>query len=98
MDRDRLAEDVICEVSPSGARFLEHEHTLRYFKEELFSPALADRRVAAAWPADPESMLDRARAKAKHLIETAPNRCPLSDADKNEIRKVVASADREAGG
>ena len=98
VDEDRLAEEVICEVSPTGARFMEHEHTLKYFRQELFSPELADRGVAAAWVDEPEAMLAKARAKAKRLIETAPNRCPLSDADKAEIGRIVAAADREAEG
>ena len=97
VDADRLAEEVICEVAPTGARFLEHEHTVRYFREESFTPELADRRVAGAWFDDPTSMLDRAVAKARRLVATAPNRCPLSDADRRAIGKIVADADREAG-
>ena len=97
VDADRLAEDVIAEVAPTGARFMEHEHTVRYMREELFTPELADRRVAAAWIADPETMLDRARAKANHLIATAPNRCLLSESDRKAIREILNVADREAG-
>jgi len=98
VDEERLAEEVICEVAPNGARFMEHEHTLKYFKEELFSPDLADRQVAAAWFEDsPEGMLDRARSKATELIATAPNRCPLADADRREIQRILDAADRQAG-
>jgi trimethylamine--corrinoid protein Co-methyltransferase len=97
VDEERLAEEVICEVTPRGARFMEHEHTLKYFKEELFSPDLADRQVAAAWfDANPEGMLDRARARATQLMATAPNRCPLSDGDKAEIQRILDAADRQA--
>jgi len=97
VDTDRLAEEVICEVAPTGARFLEHEHTVRHCRDELFSPDLADRRVAAAWFHDTTSMLDRARAKASHLVATAPNRCPLDEPARREIRAILAAADREAG-
>ncbi len=96
VDAERLAEEVICEVAPTGARFLEHPHTVRYFREELFSPELADRRVAGAWFNDPTAMLDRARAKAQRLIATAPSRCPLSDEQRRSIREILAAADREA--
>lgn len=96
VDEDRLAEDVICEVAPTGARFMEHQHTYRYFKEELFSPELADRRVAAAWINEPEAMLDHARGKAKRLIQTAPNRCPLSEADRRAVQAILDAADKEA--
>lgn len=96
VDAERLAEEVICEVSPEGARFMEHDHTLQYFREEMFSPELAHRNVAAAWIDGPETMLARARAKAKRLIETAPNRCTLSQAEQKAIRSILDAADREA--
>lgn len=97
VDAERLAEEVICEVTPHGARFLEHEHTLKYYREELFSPELADRRVALAWAADPVTMVDRARAKARRLTAEAPNCCPLSDADQRRIRTILDEACRAAG-
>ena len=97
VDEERLAEEVICQVAPGGARFMEHEHTLKYFKEELFSPDLADRQVAAAWfDGNPKGMLDRARARATQLLDAAPNQCPLSDADRAEIQRVLDAADRQA--
>lgn len=96
IDEERLAEEVICEVSPTGARFMEHPHTLKYFKDELFSPALADRQVAAAWfDGQQQGMLDRARAKAQRLVASAENRCPLSAAAQSEIRQILAAADRQ---
>ena len=95
-DDERLAEEVICEVAPTGARFLEHEHTARHCRDALFTPELADRRVAGAWFTDPTTMLDRARAKARHLVATAPNRCPLDAAARRAIRGILAAADREA--
>jgi len=97
VDAERLAEEVICEVAPTGARFLEHPHTVAHFREDAFSPELADRRVAGAWFDDPTTMLDRAVAKARRLVASAPNRCPLSAADQAAIRKILAAADREAG-
>ena len=96
VDADRLAEEVICEVAPTGARFLEHEHTARHCRDELFSPELADRRVAGAWFNDPTTMLDRARAKARQLVATAPNRCPLDPAARRAIQEILDDADREA--
>ena len=96
VDEDRLAEEVICEVAPQGARFLDHEHTFEHYREELFSPELADRGVAAGWVDEPEAMVERARAKAQHLVETAPNLCPLSESDRREIQKILDAADREA--
>ncbi|MBI2302269.1 MAG: trimethylamine methyltransferase family protein [Armatimonadetes bacterium] len=96
VDEDRLAEEVIAEVSPTGARFMEHEHTARYHREELYSPALADRRVAGAWIGDPVEMVERARAMARRLVDTAENRCRLSDTDRAQVRRIVAEADARA--
>ncbi len=64
--------------------------------DELFSPELADRRVAGAWFTDPTTMLDRARARASDLVATAPNRCPLDAAARSAIREILDDADREA--
>jgi len=94
---DKLAEELICEVGPAGARFVETEHTARYFREEFWLPELLDRRTPMAWAAEPVTMLDNARKKAQHLLATAPNRCPLDDAQKQEVARIVAAADRQVG-
>jgi trimethylamine--corrinoid protein Co-methyltransferase len=95
VDEERLAEEVICAVAPEGARFIETEHTARFFRDELWMPELLDRRLPMAWAQDPVTMLENATRKAKRLIETAPNRCPLSDEQKREVRRIVTAADRE---
>ncbi len=95
VDEERLAEQVICDIAPQGARFIETEHTAKFFREELWLPELLDRRLPMAWARDTVTMLDNARRKAKQLIETAPNRCPLSDEQKREVARIVAAADRE---
>lgn len=95
VDAEQLAEEVIAEVAPRGAYFLAHPHTAAHYRAELFASELMDRRAPMAWIGDPETMLDRARAKAIRLLETAPNRCPLSDEQKREIRRILAAADAE---
>jgi trimethylamine--corrinoid protein Co-methyltransferase len=92
---ETIAEEVIAEVAPTGARYLEHDHTLKHFRHELWLPELADRRMAAAWRAHPTTMLDNARAKAKRLMETAVNRCPLDERQISEIQSILSTADRE---
>jgi len=92
---DTIAEEVIKQVVPSGARYLEHPHTLRHFRDDLWLPQLADRRLPGAWAEAPTTMLDNARAKARGLLETATNQCPLDRAQKAEIRRILAVADRE---
>jgi trimethylamine--corrinoid protein Co-methyltransferase len=92
---ETIAQEVIVEVAPTGARYLEHEHTLEHFRHELWLPELVDRRMAAAWRERPTTMLDNARAKARRLMETAVNRCPLDERQKNEIQRILSAADRE---
>jgi trimethylamine---corrinoid protein Co-methyltransferase len=91
---DRLAETVNLNVIPEGARFMEHEHTLEFFRREQWYPDFLDRRVANAWVADPKTMLDNARQKALTLLSTAPNLCPLTVNQKQEIQNILAEADR----
>jgi trimethylamine--corrinoid protein Co-methyltransferase len=92
---EAIAEEVIAEVAPTGAHYLEHDHTLKHFRQELWLPELADRRMAAAWRAQPTTMLDNARAKARRMMETAVNRCPLDERQKSEIQRILATADQE---
>jgi trimethylamine--corrinoid protein Co-methyltransferase len=98
VDDERLAEEVILEVAPRGAYYLEHDHTFRHYKDELFVSELMDRRAPMAWAANPATMLDNARAKAIRLLEAAPNLCPLTEEQRAEIKRIVATADRQADG
>jgi trimethylamine--corrinoid protein Co-methyltransferase len=45
---DTLAVDVIREVGQGGS-FLQHDHTARYFREELFFPTLFRRQTIDQW-------------------------------------------------
>lgn len=93
---ETIAEEVITEVAPRGAYFLNHEHTATHFRRELFLPELLDTNVPMAWIENPRTMLDNARAKALRLIDTAENRCPLSDEQRAQVRAIVADAQRVA--
>ena len=96
VDEETIAEELICEVAPRGAYFLNEEHTARHFREELYLPELIDTQVPMAWIEDPVTMLDNARAKARRLIESAENKCPLSDEQRAQVREIVADAERVA--
>jgi len=95
VDEEHLAEDVIREVAPTGARYLDHEHTVRFCRDEVWTPELSDRTVPMAWMNHPTSMLEKAAAKAGKLIAEAPNRCPLSASQRAEIAEIVAEADAD---
>lgn len=92
---EALAEDVILSVAPTGARYLESEHTLRRYRDELWFPKLVRRAAAKSYMDNPHDMLDRARARALELLANSPNRCPLDSAQRSEIERICAAADRE---
>jgi len=97
VDDGRLDEDSIAETAARGAYYMETEHTAKFFREELWFPKFCDFRNAFAWQSDPSDMIERARDRARELVATAENRCPLTDGQKKEILKLVTAADREAG-
>ncbi len=86
---------VLLEVAPTGAYFLNHEHTARHFRRETWLPDLVDRRVPIAWLSDPKTMLDNARAKARRVAAEARNQCPLSEEQKRQVQAIVTEADRK---
>jgi len=91
---ETIAEEVIAEVAPRGAYFLGEDHTAEHFKSELWLPELVDSQVPMAWVEDPVTMVDNARAKARKLVETSENKCPLSDEERRQVEEIVADARR----
>lgn len=92
VDEETLAEDVIKEVAPRGAYYLNQDHTAKFFRSELYLPDLVDRRVPMAWLTDPANMLDNARRQAHRVVADAENQCPLSDEQKRQVADIVAEA------
>lgn len=94
---ETLAEDVIIRAG-IGANYLGNPHTVRNARKENWFPELIDRRTVASYMAEPVTMLQNAREKARGLIGTAPNRSRLDQTQIKEITKVVERADREIAG
>ncbi|MGE5530566.1 MAG: trimethylamine methyltransferase family protein, partial [Bacteroidota bacterium] len=90
VDEERLAEEVIKEVAPRGAYYLNHDHTAKFFRSELYMYELVDRRVPMAWLTDPANLLDNARAKARRIAAEAHNQCPLTDDQKQQVQSIMA--------
>jgi trimethylamine--corrinoid protein Co-methyltransferase len=94
VNQETLAVDVIKAIGPRGT-FLEHEHTLRFLREELFPSRLFDRLNWSAAVSRPDHNLEaRARQIAAELMQrqTAP---PLSPEQERAIDEVVAEAWRK---
>lgn len=64
-DDDRLALDLVADQGPGG-QFIKEEHTLHYFRKEMWIPSLSDREGTSGW-------IERGglgvRQRAQRLIE-----------------------------
>lgn len=88
-----LGLDVISEVGPGGT-FIDHEHTVSHFRDELWFPALLDRDYYQVWSdGGAQSMEDRCRRRtqeilANHTVE------PIDTALEKEFDRIVGAARR----
>ena len=96
MDDDHVGMDTILETAPTGGRFLETDHTTRFFQEECWLPKLLDYRAFMAWAKDPADMIAAAQVKARDLYATARNQCPLSAEQRTAIHQLLKEADAVA--
>jgi len=99
IDDDLLGLDVIDEIGPSGT-FIDHEHTVSHFRQQLWFPKLLDRDYYQVWlDGGAKSMEDRARLRTREILaEHKPE--PINEDLDREIERIVSAAKREsvAGG
>jgi trimethylamine--corrinoid protein Co-methyltransferase len=70
VDAETLARDVITAVGPGG-HYLQEDHTLAHFKQQLWMPQLFDRRSYEDWKADgSKDMAQRVRERVLEIIDT----------------------------
>ncbi len=95
VDDATMALDVIHEVGPFSD-FLSHDDTLRHMRVQS-RPALLDRRVREDWVADgSRDVADRALEQARRILAThGPT--PLPAGATEEMRAVIAKAERDLG-
>jgi trimethylamine--corrinoid protein Co-methyltransferase len=93
---ETLALQAVREV-PFGGNFLEHEHTLRHFREEHFRPALGSRGTREAWErAGAKDALQRAAQRAQRIL--AEHEPPgLSPETERELEKEIRGICRREG-
>lgn len=93
VSEETLAVRAIREV-PFGGNFLEHEHTLKHFREEHHHAVLADRSTRQAWEqAGAKTILDRAAERVRKIL--SEHRPPALSAEterelEKEIRAICA--------
>ncbi len=86
VDEEHLAEEVIREVGPGG-NYLAEEHTMEFFRDEVWFARLANRENYETWTENgSKDMTQRAQDQMLHLLKTHVPK-PLSD-------EITAALDR----
>lgn len=87
-DPDVLAVEAIHKTGPGGA-FINNPHTHRHFRDNWFAE-LIDRDIYSGWEkAGSATLVERARAKTHHLLETHQPK-PLSAEAEQALDAIVA--------
>ena len=90
VNEDTLAFEAIEEVGPQGT-FLVHDHTLDYFRDELYIPTLSNRKTYEQWVADGALPIEKeANAKWKEILASYGESTLSSEVDAN-MRKYMES-------
>ena len=97
VDEEHIGLDVIKEMGIGGS-FLAEEHTLKYMRETLFFPELADRRMVADWQQDRKGMLDHAKDKVRKILEQGDHQEYLSPEQVRELDRIARKAGKDLGG
>jgi trimethylamine--corrinoid protein Co-methyltransferase len=95
VDEDTVATELINNVGPAGS-FLAEEHTVKYFRNELWLPGKTwTRQMWDAWEKEGRtSMPDRILKKVEHIIVTHKSK-PMDGALAKEIDNIVESAKKD---
>ena len=92
VDDEHLATDLIMETGPDG-NFLDSDHTLRFFREELFDPVISNRMKYERWQ-DSGSLPVHRRAleRAEQILQ---KHHPEQELDEKVAREIYAIVERE---
>ncbi len=91
---EALAVEVISRVGPGG-HFLDDEHTIAHFKEEIWIPDLLDRRNLEDWEKGGRRNLgDRVRERVHEILKDHEPP-PLEEKLVKELKAIIARADEK---
>jgi trimethylamine--corrinoid protein Co-methyltransferase len=94
VDREHLATELIMDMGTDG-NFLDTEHTLRFFKEELFDPEISNRMTYERWQGQgSRSAPMRAAQKARAILKQHHPEVELDQKLTDEIYRIVEEEDR----
>jgi len=91
---DTLAIDVIREVGQGGS-FLQHDHTARYFREELFFPTLFRRQTIEQWLKSGGKMAHEVAHERVQAILASAAPVELPPGADAELERALNAAVRE---
>lgn len=93
-DPEHYAFELISSVGPGG-NFLDQHHTVKYMREEYFTPTVSELSGWNEWKRNGEpTALQRAHKRATEIIESLPA-SPLSPEIVNRIKKVFPDIIRD---
>ncbi|KPJ89478.1 MAG: hypothetical protein AMS17_01810 [Spirochaetes bacterium DG_61] len=89
VDRETLAVDIVERVG-IGGNFIQEEHTLKHFRNEIWSPGLLDRHVYDTWKAGGSKTLgDRCREKVLKILDSHQPEPELDEKLVEELRAFI---------
>lgn len=92
VDEDHLAYDVVAQTLQGGV--ISHPHTVRHLRSgEVWNPRLARRRGLIDSQPEPESMLERARAEARRIMDRHQV-TPLPSGVADAVAAIIGDYDR----
>jgi trimethylamine--corrinoid protein Co-methyltransferase len=94
IDDDTLAVDVIREVGYGGS-FLQHEHTARYFRQELYFPNLFRRQTIDQWQKSGGKMIHEVAHERVQDILAKAGPVPLLPGADAELERALRKATQE---
>jgi len=94
VNEETLAFSVIKDVG-IGGHFLEHEHTLKYFKNEYYRSDICNRECRYIWEKNPiQSLIDAAQQKKNQILKSHEP-AYLPEETIRELEKIVERAKKE---
>lgn len=90
--KETMALDVIKDVVPKDVgvanRFLEHEHTLTHYKEEMFFPGLTNRRTREDWMKEGgKSLEEKAKERCQEILRSDA-KTYVTEKQKEELLRI----------
>ena len=92
---ESLAVDVVENVG-IGGNFLQEDHTLRHFKNEIWSPMIMDRQTYEGWKASgKKTMMERCTEKVHEILKSHEPEPPIEEKLIQELKQFIKKIEKE---